>query len=120
MLHLLDLLFTLLHVLIIGFNLFGWIWPQTRKAHFICVLLTAFSWFILGIFFGLGYCPITDWQWQIKETLGESNLPDSFIKYFVDKLSGRDIDAGLIDLSTGLGFMFAFAMALYFRFKKKN
>lgn len=72
---LLDWFFTLLHVVIIGFNLTGWIWPSTRKLHFIFVLLTAGSWLILGIWFGLGYCPITDWQWQIKEQLGKPIFP---------------------------------------------
>ncbi len=84
MLALLDVLFTLLHLLIIGFNLFGWIWPATRKLHLWCAGATAFSWLILGIWFGLGYCPITDYQWQIKEKLGEQNLPNSFIKYYAD------------------------------------
>ena len=117
--QLLDLFFTLLHVVIIGFNLLGWIWPQTRMAHFICVLLTAFSWFILGIFYGIGYCPITDWQWQIKGMLGESNLPNSFIEYYVNKLISQDIDTDLIDLVTVLGFMFSLIMALYFKFRKR-
>ena len=117
--QLLDLFFTLLHVVIIGFNLLGWIWPQTRMAHFICVLLTAFSWFILGIFYGIGYCPITDWHWQVKGLLGESNLPNSFIEYYADKLSDQDIDTDLIDLITVLGFMFSLIMALYFKFRKR-
>lgn len=84
----LDWFFTALHLIIIGFNLVGWIWRKTRALHFVFVLLTAGSWLILGIWFGLGYCPITDWQWQLKEKLGETNLPNSFIKYFVDKVTG--------------------------------
>jgi hypothetical protein len=110
-----DWFFTFLHLAIIGFNLLGWIWPQTRKAHFIGLLLTLFSWFILGIWFGIGYCPITDWQWQIKEKLGETNLPNSFIKYFADKLTGKDINPEFVDLSTAGGFAFAVMMAIYFK-----
>ncbi|MBC7745579.1 MAG: DUF2784 domain-containing protein [Flavobacterium sp.] len=119
MYNLLDLLFTFLHIALIGFNLLGWISPQTRKAHFICVELTAFSWFILGIFYGIGYCPLTDWQWQIKEQLGETNLPNSFIKYVTDKVTGKNISASLVDLLTATGFGFSLVMALYFRFKKR-
>jgi hypothetical protein len=116
----LDWFFTFLHLTIIGFNLLGWIWPQTRKAHFICVALTFISWFILGIWFGIGYCPITDWQWQIKEHLGERNLPNSFIKYIADKLTGEDIDARLVNAVTGVGFGFAVMMAIYFKVKKEG
>ena len=115
MYHLLDWFFTFLHIAIIGFNLFGWIWPQTRKAHFICVMLTLFSWLILGIWYGIGYCPITDWQWQIKEKLGETNLPNSFIKYFADRVSGLDISADLVDTLTAVGFGLVVVIALYFR-----
>lgn len=118
MYSLLDLLFTFLHLAIIGFNMLGWIWPQTRRAHFICVVLTLFSWLVLGLWFGIGYCPITDWQWQIKEHLGETDLPNSFIKYVVDKISGRDISAELIDTLTAVGFGFAVVMAGIYRVKK--
>ena len=100
MLSLLDGFFTFLHLVIILFNLFGWIPRYTRKAHLISIIITAASWFLLGIWFGIGYCPITDWQWQIKEKLGESNLPASFIKYYADKITGSKIDPILIDRVT--------------------
>ncbi len=102
-LALLDVLLSILHLLIIGFNLFGWIFKATRRIHFWFTMLTPSSWTLLGIWFGLGYCPITDWQWQVKEKLGEKNLPDSFIKYFVDKVKGANSNAELIDILT-LGF----------------
>src|SRR5450756_437447 len=79
MLRLLDIFLTFFHLIIIGFILFGWIWPATRKMHFICVLATAASWLLLGLWFGVGYCPVTDWQWQVKAKLGEHDLPASFI-----------------------------------------
>ncbi|MCW3107811.1 MAG: hypothetical protein JWQ09_2317, partial [Segetibacter sp.] len=62
--------------------------PKTKKAHFISILLTAGSWFLLGIWFGWGYCPVTDWQWQVKEKLGEKGLPASFIEYYGEKITG--------------------------------
>jgi len=116
----LDYLFTLLHLIIIGFNLLGWIWRSTRKLHLIFVLLTAVSWLLLGIWYGIGYCPITDWQWQIKERLGETNLPNSFIKYFVDKLTRSDISSDLIDAVTAIFFAIAAALSVYLNFFKKN
>ena len=120
MLTLLDIFLTLVHLVIIGFNLFGWIWPATRKAHFICVLATAASWFLLGIWFGIGYCPVTDWQWRVKEQLGERDLPASFIKYYADKLSGKNISSSLIDNVTVICFAIAASLSIYVNFIKKR
>lgn len=118
MLKLLDGLFTVLHLLIIGFNLLGWIWKETRIWHLVAVVITAASWFLLGIWYGWGYCLITDWQWQIKERLGETDLPASFIKYTLDQLTGRDHNASLIDTLTAVGFACAAGMAVYVNLRK--
>jgi hypothetical protein len=116
MLQFLDILFTILHLVIILFNLFGWIPRPTRKAHFIVVLLTASSWFLLGIWFGIGYCPVTDWQWQVKEKLGERNLPNSFIEYYAEKLTGRNFEPGLVDIVTATAFALAALLSIYVNF----
>ncbi len=116
MLYFTDLLLTLLHIIIIVFNLSGWIFPGTRKAHFISILITAFSWFILGIWFGWGYCPLTGWQWHVKEKLGETNLPDSFITYFVDKILGMHFSDSFINLLTLILFVSAAIASVYYNF----
>ena len=118
--HVLDILLTLLHLVIIIFNLFGWIPFYTRKVHLVSIFLTAASWFLLGIWFGIGYCPITEWQWNIKERLGERNLPDSFIKYYADKITGKDFDPGLVNTMTTVFFALAVIMSLYVNFFKKK
>src|SRR5688572_7748220 len=104
MLQFLDLVLTVVHMVLIFFNLLGWIFPATRKLHLITLGATAASWFILGIWYGIGYCPITDWQWDIKERLGERNLPASFIKYFADKLTGKNFSPELVNQLTLLFF----------------
>lgn len=116
MLQVFDTLFTALHLLIIGFNMLGWIWPQTRRLHFASILVTAVFWIVIGIWYGFGYCPITDWQWQVKQKLGEENLPNSFIKYFADILTGKDLPASLIDSLTGAVFIMAAAASVYVNF----
>ncbi|MNL63629.1 hypothetical protein D3C87_1877820 [compost metagenome] len=68
----------------------------------------------------MGYCPITDWQWQVKEKLGESNLPNSFIKYYADKVSGQNIPADFIDAATAICFAIAAFMSVYLNFVKKK
>ena len=118
MLQALDIFLTIVHLIIIFFNLLGWIWKSTRRLHFYSILLTAISWFGLGIWFGMGYCPITDWQWQVKEQLGEENLPASFIKYFADRVTGQSIDPGLIDTLTAVFFLLAAALSVYFKFRR--
>lgn len=87
MLVALDLFLTIVHLIIVGFNLFGWIPQKTRKLHFWFAMVTLGCWTILGIWYGLGYCPVTDWQWQVKKQLGEHGLPASFIKYYADRKS---------------------------------
>ena len=120
MLFLLDIFLSFLHFAIIGFNLFAWIWPATRKAHLITMATTAFSWFGLGLFYGWGYCPITEWEWKVKTKLGETNLPNSFIKYYADKITGKEISTSLVDNITLGCFLAAVILAIYFNFLKKK
>jgi hypothetical protein len=113
MLYALDYFFSFLHIAFTLFNLVGWIWRRTRRIHLVTILLTAASWFILGIWYGWGYCFLTDWQWTIKEKLGERNLPSSFVKYFADKVTGSDINTSLIITSTLVGFLLATILSIY-------
>ncbi len=120
MLQFLDVFYTIVHLAITGFNLLGWIWPKTRKVHLITALITAACWGLLGIWYGFGYCPVTDWQWDVKTKLGETDLPDSFIKYFADKLTGRDFDPVLVNQLTLWLFVAAIAVSVYLNFFKKR
>ena len=112
----LDIFYTIVHLVIIGFNLFAWIWPRTRRAHLIFAGITLLSWVVLGIWFGFGYCPVTDWQWDVKTKLGETNLPNSFVKYYADKLTGNNFDPDLVDSVTLWSFLAAIALSVYFNF----
>jgi len=80
------------------FILFGWIWKKTRLANLIVILLTAFSWFFLGIWYGFGFCPSTEWHWQVRYKLGYFNMPDSYTKFLADTLTGLDINQKVIDI----------------------
>lgn len=91
MLPFLDGFFLVFHTAWTLFNLTGWIFKITRKAHRITLLLTAASWGILGIRYGFGYCLCTDWHWQILEKLGETGLPYSYITYLITRLTGIEI-----------------------------
>ena len=121
MLTFLDILLTIAHIVLTLFNLVGWIWTRTRKIHLITIGLTIASWFILGIWHGWGYCVLTDWHWQVKQKLGERNLPASFIKYYADKLTGKNFDPSLVENVTLGCLVFALVATIYVNFfRKKN
>ena len=95
----LDYFFVVLHGVLVLFNLTGWIWPRTRRLHLIVISLTVLSWFGLGLFYGWGYCPSTDWHWQVKRKLGETGLPNSYVKYYLDRLTGLSWDPFVVDVT---------------------
>jgi len=94
----LDKFFFVFHTAIIILILFGWMWRKTRLASLVASLLTAFSWTFLGIWFGFGYCPSTDWHWQVRMRLGHHDLPSSYTKFLIDSLTGLDVSAKLVDI----------------------
>lgn len=109
----LDKFFFVFHSLIIIFNLLGWAWEKTRKVNLIVLLLTAFSWFILGIWYGLGYCFCTDWHYQVRMNLGYFNMPSSYVKFLIDSLTGFDVNAKLVDILTLTLFLLALIASIF-------
>jgi hypothetical protein len=117
--HVLDVFFTIFHSCLILFNLLGWIWKKTLRLNLICILLTAASWLILGIFFGLGYCPFTDWHFNILEKLGYSDLPSSYISFLIDRLTGLQPQQTLVDTFTVGGLAIALAASMYLNIRAR-
>ncbi|MDX1637140.1 MAG: DUF2784 domain-containing protein [Balneolaceae bacterium] len=113
----LDLFFIVFHSVLILFNLFGWLWQPTRLLNFITLSLTAFSWVILGIWYGFGYCPCTHWHWLVRRELGYYDMPNSYIKFLVDLLTGWDVSPVLVDWSTGILFLVAFCCSAYTNYR---
>ena len=90
--------FFVFHSFLILFILFGWIWPKTRKIHLAVVILTVCSWFVLGIWYGFGYCPSTDWHWRVRMNLGHYDMPSSYLTFLVRSLTGYNVDKTLVDV----------------------
>lgn len=90
----LDVAFFAVHTCWIAFNCLGWIWRCTRRWQLVTVSLTALSWFGLGLWFGWGYCPCTDWHWQVRERLGFSD-PPSYIQLLVHEITGVELSTDL-------------------------
>lgn len=111
-----DIILTIIHLGFTLFNLTGWVWKATRKAHLVTLSLTLLSWIVLGFWYGWGYCFLTDIHWDIKEKLGEKNLPASFIKYFADRITGGDIPSSIVDRITLYCFILVVTAAVYVNF----
>ena len=107
MLRAVDWFFVVFHTGFVVFNVIGWLIPSWRRANLIALLLTGGSWFGLGIFYGLGYCPFTDWHWAVLQRLGESDLPASYMQYLVMRLLGLDLRAAFVDAVVAVGFFAA-------------
>jgi hypothetical protein len=91
--ELLNVGFFVFHTSWILFNCVGWAWRRTRRWHLATVTLTALSWFVLGIWYGWGYCPSTEWHWQIRARLGYDD-PPSYIQLLIRELTGIEPDPG--------------------------
>jgi len=113
--HILDIFFIVFHSSLILFNLLGWIWRKTRTFNLLTLLLTGASWLILGLIIGtLGYCPFTDWHFNVLLKLGKTDLPNSYIKYLIDRITGLNLNASLVDQVTLYAFLAALALSLFF------
>ncbi len=114
-----DIFFTVFHTALILFNLFGWIWKKTRAANLITLLLTGASWFILGLFHVIGYCPLTDWHFQVLRKLGKAGLPSSYTEYLAERVSGHDFSTALTNQLTLWGFVAALLLSVFFNTRDK-
>ncbi len=119
-LELLDLFFVVFHTAFTVFVCVAWAVPVLRKAHRIAVALTAFSWFGLGLFTTIGYCPLTDWHWRVLRALGERDLPRSYVQYLIRRLLGVDVSAQAVDWAVGIVFAIAVLAAAWFWWREKQ
>jgi len=119
MLKVFDIFFVSFHSLLIVFNLFGWIFPGARKWNLVTLLLTGLSWFGLGLIYGIGYCPLTDWHFNILEKLGHNDLPLSYMSYLVNRLLKLHTDPQLIDTLTMVLFVLALAASVIFNIRDR-
>ena len=95
----LNVLFFVFHSAWILFNCIGWAWRRTRPWQLLTVSLTALSWFGLGLWYGWGYCPCTDWHWQVRARLGYSD-PPSYVQLLIHELTGIDLQPFVANVTT--------------------
>ncbi len=119
MYELINIFFLVFHALLILFNLFGWIWKPLRKANLITLGLTGASWTFLGIFYGWGYCPLTDWHYQVLFKLGKTDLPASYIQYLLQQFFNVYPSQSATDNWTLILFLVALVLSLIFNLKER-
>lgn len=112
-----DYFFVLFHSCLVLFVVSAWSWRKTRLAHLVISSLVLLSWFGLGIFYGWGYCPCTEWHWEVKDKLGETNLPDSYVKYYADKLTGLSWSPFIINTGVLVLAVLAFILSCWLNFR---
>ncbi len=111
MLKIIDVGFHLVHLSIIFFFLFGWLFETTQLAHFILSLFILLSWFGLGFIFGFGYCLVTDLQWRIKRRLNREPSAKLYIKYMLDKMMGWNSNPSVVNRVTIYVFFGIFSLS---------
>lgn len=109
----LNIFFFLFHSLLVLFNVFGWAFPRLRKWNLVTLLLTGCSWFVLGIWYGWGYCPCTDWHWAVREHLGYSNGSRSYIHFLLYEVCGVDLSPSLVEAGTGAVFFACLGISIW-------
>lgn len=118
----LNYFFFFFHTLLIFFNSFGWIYPKLRKWNLTTLLLTAFSWFILGIWYGWGYCFCTDWHWAVRRHLGYHDMSNSYNHFLILKLTGINFQESLVNTVAVIVFFLSLLLSLWLNirdFKRK-
>lgn len=114
----LDKLFLFFHFTLVVFILLGWIWAS--RLHLVVASMVMASWFLLGLWYGLGYCPCTDWHWMVKRELGESNLPASYVKYYLDGITGVKWDARAVDWTVAAAGVGSFCLSLWVNRRRRT
>ena len=112
-LRILDIFFVVFHTSLILFNVFGWIWKKTRRVNLVTLLITGGSWFLLGIFYGMGYCPLTDWHFNVLRKLGKVQVPASYTEYLAERLTGLDYNSEMVDQLTLVVFLVALGISIF-------
>jgi hypothetical protein len=113
----LNIFFFVFHTVFTLFNMVGWAFPKTRKMHLITLSLTAFSWFILGIWFGWGFCFCTEWHWEVRRKLGFTDESNSYIHFLILKVTGINLPEKLVETTTLVVFLIVIVLSIWFNMK---
>lgn len=109
----LNIFFFAFHTVFTLFNITGWMFRNTRRLNLITLSLTAFSWFVLGIWYGWGYCFCTDWHWKVRAHMGYHDQTRSYIHFLLLKLTAIDFNEQLVENATLTIFLVSLFMSVW-------
>ena len=104
MLQALNVFFFVFHTVLVLFNTLGWLWRATRRWNLITLSATAFSWFVMGFWKGIGYCLCTDWHMHIRRKLGYHDTAQTYIQLMAQTLTGLTPPVQLTETVTAIIF----------------
>jgi hypothetical protein len=116
--QLLDWFFVAFHTVLIAFNLFGWIRKAWLRYNLITLLLTGVSWIFLGLFYGLGYCPLTDWHWMVLENWAKHPETNSYVAYLFNRIIGIEMSDSFADSLTLWVYLGALGISIILNIKE--
>ncbi|NOU59148.1 DUF2784 domain-containing protein [Marinifilum caeruleilacunae] len=108
----LDYFFLVFHTIYCLFAVFGWIWRKTRLLHLLTCLFTLFSWLIIGIWYGLGYCFLTDLHWEVRMALNDPPHSNSYIHFLIRETIGLDLSVSFVNQAVILIFSACFLLSI--------
>ena len=111
-----DLFFNLLHIIVILINSLGWVFNITLRPSLYLIIITLFCWTFLGIFQGIGFCPLTYMHSQYLYTNYEFRLPFSYLDYLLINNFNLPLTSKMISITSVLVIF----ISLIINLKKNN
>ena len=94
-----------MHLVVIGFCVVAWAFPETRVLHLLVCGVTLLSWFAIGPLIGRpGYCFLTGLQHWLWGKQGRTERPN-YMAYLFQRFTGRAPGLGgvrVLDMTTQL------------------
>lgn len=90
-----------------------------RIANLITLILTGLSWVGLGLFYGMGYCPLTDWHWKVLVELGEASTTTSYVAYLFQRILSIEVSNNFADNITLITYLAALMLSIALNIKDK-
>jgi hypothetical protein len=112
MLAILNVFFFVFHSALIAFNMFGWAWRRTRAWNLLTLGLTAGSWFVMGIWYGIGFCVCTEWHMQVRRAMGIHDPESSYVQLLFSHVLGAHIPTSQVNLLCGVVFGVAVVLSV--------
>jgi hypothetical protein len=119
-LEVLNIGFFVFHTVLIVFNVIGWAWKRTRIWNLVTLGLTALSWFVMGAFYGIGYCVCTQFHFEVREALGIHDGADNYLQLLARTLLGIDPAPSTVRQIAGIGFGVSVVMSVALNIRDRN